>query len=192
MGVHHSPGGDRIQNDPALLYGWANEMYGNGAESLYLFNWTYKPLDKPEYRAVLEDGLAPEVVLNKPRRHAIAYRDMTAPGKTPARQLPKITNTPVELKISIGPKPTGHPQVNVILVLAPQKEEKAVFEVTLNGNKSIKPGESVNSDKYSLKKARALTWEFAADSLSSGKNVIGIRQTTGSAQKIIWAEIEIK
>jgi outer membrane protein assembly factor BamB len=189
-GLAPYPGAPRIDNDRALLYGWAASSRYRGADSFYLFNWIYFPLDKPAFRPILDKGLDEETVVSAPRRHPVCYRDTVPKGFSSGSQLPKTLDKPVTFVIPTGKKPSAG-KATVILGLADQAGVKeAACAGSLNGNPSTACAEvSSNLKKYGAKTARALCFEFPLDAVRDGTNTVVIAPKAGTPQQIIWAEI---
>ncbi|MDO5581979.1 MAG: hypothetical protein Q4G69_12690 [Planctomycetia bacterium] len=192
------PGAPRTGNDPALLYGWVNEMYARGANAIYLFNWTYFDLTLPEFRTVLEEGLAPQIVLNKPRRHALAYRDVNPKGYKQIIQLPKTTDHSNTFSIDIGKKPDAK-KVSVVLALTnrdgkrtngTETEIKGTLPiVSLNGQKAEAANVLDSTKKYCTSASMAVVWTFDTNILKDGENLIAVEANQTNIHKIVWAEI---
>ncbi len=190
-GISPYPGAPRLDNDLATYYGWAAALRQRGADSFYLFNTVYHPIDKPSYRPLLDKGLEENVVQSSLRRYPAAYRD-TVPHDFPnGAQLPKTTDKTVTFEIPIGRKPTSG-KVAAIIGLAEKKGVKdAAFSARLNGQNASFNTELVSPKKYGGKAARALRFEFSPEVARSGPNVVEIVPVNGAPQQIVWAEIEV-
>jgi len=190
-GLAAYPGSPRIDNDLALLYGWAASSRYRGAASFYLFNWIYFPLDKPAFRPILDKGLGEETVASAPRRHPVCYRDTVPKGFSNGAQLPRLLDKPATFVIPSGKKPSSG-TVSVLIGLADQASVKdAACAGTLNGKPSTACADvSGNLKKYGVNTARALRFAFPLDVARDGINTVVIAPKAGTPQQIVWAEIE--
>ncbi len=190
-GLAPYPGAPRIANDLALLYGWAATSRYRGADSFYLFNWVYFPLDKPAFRPILDKGFDVETVLNATRRHPVCYRDTVPQGFPDGAQLPKTTDKAATFVIPTGKRPSSGKVVVIIGLADKAGGEEAAFAARLNGNPSAACSDVAGQlKKYGAKTVRALRFEFSLDAACDGANTVAVDPTTGMPQQIIWAEIE--
>lgn len=185
------PGATRLDNDLALYRGWAAALHRRGAESFYLFNTVYHPLDTPLFRPLLEAGLTEETVLSHARRHPAAYRD-TVPKDFPnGAQLPVMTDKTAALSFDIGRRPTSG-KVALILALAERPGVKeAEIAARLNGVREALVTPLSSPRRFGAQAARALRFDFAPQDTRDGQNTVEISASPGSPQQIIWAEIAI-
>lgn len=190
-GLAPYPGAPRIDNDLALLYGWAASARYRGADSFYLFNWIYFPLDKPPLRAILDQGFGQQTLLNAARRHPVCYRDTVPKGFSNGAQLPAVLDKPVTFVIPTGKKPSAG-KVAVVIGLADKAGVKeASITGQLNGNPSTACSDAPgNLKKYGAKTVRALRFEFPLDAACDGVNTVVIAPKAGEPQQVIWAEIQ--
>lgn len=184
------PGAPRVDLDLAMYYGWAATLHQRGADSFYLFNLVYRPLDRPPFRTILDLGLDENVVRNGPRRHPVAYRDTVPPGFPNGAQLPKTTDQPVSLALDIGRKPAAG-SVAVILGFA-QASGDPPPDVRLNGQPATGHAALASTRNYGGNQTvRALRFVLPADALRDGANTIAIAATP-EPLRLVWAEIELR
>ena len=185
------PGAPRTDNDLAIYRGWASALRHRGANSFYLFNTVYHPIDKPSFRPLLDRGLDESVLRNSLRRYPVAYRDTVPKGFANGAQLPRTTDRPVLLTISIGPRPTSG-KLAVIIGLADRPAVKQkTLNARLNGCAAVTVTDLMTPKKYGAKTGRALRFEFQPDAACDGRNRIEVTSAGGEPQQIVWAEIEI-
>lgn len=190
-GLAPYPGAPRIDNDLALLYGWAATSHYRGADSLYLFNWVYFPLDKPKFRPILDKGLGEHTILNAPRRHPVCYRDTVPKGFSNGAQLPKVLDKAASFVIPTGKKPSAGKAVVLIGLADKAGLKDATFGASLNGTPSTACSDiRDNLKRYGAKTVRALGFEFSLDAACDGANTVVITANAGEPQQIIWAEIQ--
>ena len=192
-GLAPYPGAPRIANDLALLYGWAAACRYRGADSFYLFNWVYFPLDKPAFRPILDKGLAEDVVLNAARRHPLCYRD-TVPKDFPnGAQLPKTLDTPVTLVIPTGKRPSSG-SVSVVIGLADKPAVRdAVCTARLNGSPATACADVEGPlGRYGAKTVRAIRFDFPLRTAHDGSNTVILEPAGSVPQQIIWAELDFQ
>ncbi len=185
------PGAPRIENDLATYYGWAAALRHRGAESFYLFNTVYHPLDQPSFRPILDKGLDEDTVLNNLRRYPVAYRDTVPRGFPDGAQLPRTTEQAATFSLAIGKRPvTG--KVAVIIGLADKPGVKeATLTARLNGQDGAAFTELATPKKYGGRTARALRFDFTTEAACDGLNTVCIAPVAGGAQQIVWVEMEI-
>ena len=185
------PGAPRLDNDLATYYGWADTLRHRGADSFYLFNTVYHPIDQPSFRPIIDTGLDDDTVRNSRRRYPVTYRDTVPEGIPDGTQLPKTSDKRVTLEVAIGKRPVSG-KVAVIIGLAdkPGLAESA-FAARLNGRSASFMTDLVTPKRYGGKTARALRFDFATEAACDGINLVAIDPLAGAAQLIVWAEIEI-
>jgi hypothetical protein len=116
------PGGPAGMMTPDLAAGAAMAVLCGGADHVYLFNyfadmhlggqWT-----KEQYDAALRAMQNIEALDKLPRRHAVAFRDIRAPGEPADRALPASGGL-LQFRLQTGPKPTNR-TVEVVLETDP-------------------------------------------------------------------------
>lgn len=189
-GSSPGPGLSRTPVDPDMTRGWAIGVEYLGATGYYLFNYVYNPIKTPEYREILTDGLDQTTILNKPRRHPVAYLDCVPKGMKSGAQLPRSTDQNVKIQVNCGKKPTkGAVQV----ILAFQKKETSNLTISLNGLVAVRMKEVTDKSRYSKEAAVVLSCDFPLSALKDGFNRIEISPkdlSQKSDQKVIWAEID--
>ena len=191
-GTSSYPGAPRLENDLAMYYGWAAALRHRGAESFYLFNTVYHPLDKPSYRPLIEKGLEAEKLQKSLRRFPVAYRDTVPKGFANGAQLPRTTDRTAAFTIPIGKKPsTG--KIAVVIGLADKPGVRdTVLAARLNGEAAAFVTDLAAPQKYGGKTARALRFDFTSEACCDGANDVEVVPVTGATQQIVWAEIEVE
>ncbi len=108
------------------LYGLANQAYGEGADSVYLFNYTYRdPLEDPKAIAPLMIAGDPDALAHAKRRHTVSYQDVCAVGENRIWQpLPAaiVPYTFFTLRI-----PTGNPGDSMVLMTEAGDAEPEIY-----------------------------------------------------------------
>lgn len=112
------------------LFGLANQAYTEGADSIYLFNFTYRDeLDSPKAIAPLLIAGSSESLSGAHRRHTVSYQDVCAVGEN------RIWKP---LPVELGPDqyftmriPTGTPGETMFLLIGAGVEEKEL-EIYMN------------------------------------------------------------
>lgn len=112
------PGGPAELMSPELAWGAATAVMYGGADLVYLFNYFAQGhLDGLWSREAFERALCAmrdtEQLYRMPRRHAVTFRDIVAPGE------PKLAALPAHgghcsFRLQTGPKPEGR-RVSVVL-----------------------------------------------------------------------------
>jgi len=141
------PGGPATMMSPELATGAAMAVLAEGADFVYLFNYFLKGhlanvWETDEFNRVLKAMASLETLNQLPRRHAVTYRDVLAPGETPDQPLP-ATSTLCTFRLQTGPKPVGRKvealvelqtkatppalRVNGVLCGAPRSEKDMVM-----------------------------------------------------------------
>ena len=171
--------------DTAALAGWADNVYAEGAEGVYVFNAAYCPNDTQ--RLIYEKGLAPGVVRREARRYLPSFHDCVPPGVPDGRQLPISLSAGGTVKICVGT--AAERPVDVVLVL---DVDVAAPSVTLNGRKPCgAAAREADARRYSRVCApQAVAWRipFPAGALGRGMNevILDAAKTKGRA---VWCEI---
>ncbi|MDO5553151.1 MAG: hypothetical protein Q4G68_05270 [Planctomycetia bacterium] len=182
----------RVYTDAALVYGWANTMYWQGANAFYLFNYPYTAGDNPGLGTwqMLTTGLSRETVLRAQRRHPVSLRDFVLYGMSSECQLPKKTDTNLKFSVQIGQKPDrGRAHVCLAFTEGENLNETAI-RLKLNGHETPMVTDILYSptDCFGEKIARAVSFEFSHEQLIDGINEITL-EATEFPQELVWVEI---
>ncbi len=134
---------------PELAAGAAMAVLAGGADHVYLFNyfasmhlgqeWT-----KEQYDTTLAAMGSIEELDRLPRRHAVTYRDVRAPGEPEDDPLP-ATGTILPFRIQTGPRPVDR-KVEALIELPPGGEQSPAPSLRVNGTVCPEPaseGEAV-------------------------------------------------
>jgi hypothetical protein len=193
--VRAYPAAKPIEQDITSTRGFAASSWQRGADAIYLFNY----LDPApmtggagDYRSLLQEGLGPDRIGGKTRRHVVTYRDTVAPGMPNEAHLPADGFAGGTFRVHIGPKPTDADGY-VLVGLAPSESMKrARFKVAVNGADC---GPAPDLDDLSLLSGvgRAGRYLCPVEALHEGYNEIRIRQAPGEPeQKVVWIELRIQ
>ncbi|HTU26100.1 MAG TPA: hypothetical protein VMF30_11915 [Pirellulales bacterium] len=102
---------------PAEATGAAVAVLAAGADALYLFNYFQDGSpgwSAADYRRTLKAFASPQTLLEQPRRHAITYRDILAPGEAYHAPLP-ATGKEFVFELPLGPPPPAGWQVEAVI-----------------------------------------------------------------------------
>jgi len=103
------PGGPASIVTPELAAGAAVTMLAQGADAVYLFNYFqdgHPAWSRPVYLKTLRAMRSLETLKELPRRVAVTYRDIVAPGESYRPPLP-ATGAALDFSIVLGPPPSG-------------------------------------------------------------------------------------
>ncbi|MDO4573602.1 MAG: hypothetical protein Q4D98_00140 [Planctomycetia bacterium] len=181
--------GGRREMDWAMYNGWAANAWYNGADALYLFNLPYMP--KLLERAAAE-GLDPEDVLRRPRRHVVTYHDYMAirEGMSYGKQLPRKLDAPCEITVQFGKKPASGTLSVVAAFQGKATPSDAKFSATLNGVPATGQTEENSPIRYASAD-RAIRFSFPLSAAQDGINTVRISQDAGATQEIVWLEMDV-
>ena len=216
-GIRAYPKGRKMSSTLESLRGFTAAMVGRGANSIYLFNHfnpnCFKYADAnvdpdkitaDDYRRVFEETGSLTAALVHPRLHVLTFHDQGASSKSlPA---PLTAESPVDLKLDIGPKPS---------------QGKAILHIGLEGNGKIAPKAQLNGDAckniadlqvdksrcaaaltrygygYCLAQTapRVAQYEIPLSHLRSGKNNIRLslkeELSRGIDLRVVWCSIRL-
>lgn len=176
----------REANDYAR--GAAMSIWGGGADALYLFNYFQpgKAGDVKGYQAVMKSLASPEALAQLPRRHAVTWREIRAPGESFTNPLP-ASGKSMRYSLPLGPKPGAGIGVRVEIVIGNAAEmEHAAPTVRLNGWTCRLAGETAEEDR------RRLVFEAGADAVKGDNaDVIDISAAAGLEIKVFGVEVRI-
>ena len=187
------PGAEAVLNDLASTRGFAAAAWHRGAEAIYTFNYMDPAsiLGGPAaYRQFVEEGLARDVVLAKPRRHVVTYRDTVPAGVSNGVQLPASTDAPREFRLYVGPV-AGSGDAEILIGLGPQE---GLADVALNASLNGAACTPLVGDWDLSRHAGADQLRgFAATppALQEGYNTIRVEPAAGNTTtaQIVWVEI---
>lgn len=157
-------------------------VLSQGADAVYLFNYFLQGhlADQwsPEvFKRTLAAMASLERVSALPRRHAITYRDVLAPGEPRETWLP-AEGRDLAFRLATGPKPGGRP-VEVLIELAAVPSQPPVVRVnaTVCGP-STQPSEKV------------LVFAVPADAMVDQETVVEVA-APGGAVKVVRVEVAV-
>ena len=185
--VRYQPvrGGPARMMTPELAAGAAMAVLHGGADAVYLFNYFAKghALGKqwtmPKYNAVLRAMRSIESLDKLPRRHALTYRDVLAPGEPPDDPLPAVGRT-CTFRIQTGPKPAASRKVELLLEFA--KAPSAPPRVRVNDTECPEP----------LKpRGQLVVYSIPAAALADGAQRVETEAGGKEPVKIVRAELAI-
>ena len=188
------PGGGALANDLESVRGFAAASYYRGADQIYLFNFMDSetiPVSQSDYRVLLEQGMGREIVTKLPRRHVATFHDTVPGGFSSGAQLPLDTAAGGTVRLNIGPAPEKGKTVFLVGLAARDGADKAVLNVTVNGQACAAMADSATPAKYPGV-ARAVQYDCPVGALKAGDNAFGVKQSgDASGQQAVWAELRI-
>lgn len=127
------PAGPAYTMTPELAAGAAMAVLSGGADYVYLFNYfvslyTSGEWTKEQYNNTLRAMSNLHMLHKLPRRHAVTFRDVFAPGEAPDRALP-ATQSRATFRLQTGPKPARRA---VEVLLQTQPAEAVAPQVRVN------------------------------------------------------------
>ncbi len=188
------PGGGALANDLESVRGFAAASYYRGADQIYLFNFMDSetiPVSQSDYRTLLEQGMGRDTVTKLPRRHVATFHDTVPIGTSSGAQLPIETANGGAVRLNIGPAPEKGKAVFLAGLAARDGVDKAVLNVTVNGEACPAVADGETPTKYPGV-VRAMQFECPVGALKAGYNEFGIRQAGDTpGQQAVWAEVRI-
>jgi len=192
-GVTCGNGVSRTSFTREIYDGWANNMYANGSDGLYLFNLVYHP---DLFEELIKRGFAQDEIVNLPRRHVVSFRDYMAtygkPELNQEIQLPKSLGEPAEVKVQFGRKPTVS---GAFYVTAGFFEGEGLndveFQVQLNGSDALEAADLPRPERFGSMK-RVIRFRVPAETVCDGLNAVKVTQKSGKTQKLGWVEMEFQ
>jgi hypothetical protein len=168
---------------PELATGAAMAVLSGGADFVYLFNyfadmhlgghWT-----KGQYDATLRAMASIEALDRLPRRHAVTYRDVRAPGEPSDNPLPASGGI-LSFRLQTGPKPVGR---DAEVLLGVQPADTPAPELRVNG--TLCPAPSKEGDA-------AFRYAVPGDALADGAHVVEATATEGKPLTIVRVEFAV-
>jgi len=177
------PGANATAMTPELAVGAAMAVLAGGADHVYLFNYFAKGhLDNLWSHEGFNHTLAAmrgiEALNPLPRRHAITYRDIVAPGEPSGHLLPAAPGLGI-FRLQTGPKPNGR-KVQLLLELeADGEREPAAPNVRVNATPCPDPERQGKC---------VLLYTVPPEALTDGQTVV---ETTNAGSRIVRVELAI-
>jgi hypothetical protein len=168
---------------PELARGAAMAVLAGGADHVYLFNYFATmhlggQWSKGDYDATVGAMRGIEQLGKLPRRHAVTYRDVRAPGEPEDDPLP-ATGAILPFRLQTGPKPVGR-AVSALIELQPGEQEVAAPSLRVNGTPCAE-GEK--------QEGAALVYAVPPAALANGVTVV--EATAADGRPITIARVEL-
>jgi hypothetical protein len=188
------PLGKSVPLDLAALRGFATQMWYEGAEGIYLFNWMdsqTRPVSAADYGRLLREGLEPAALAGRERRHVVTYIDTAPRGFPTGVQLPLSGRPGGTVRVAVGPG-AGDGAAWLVAGLAPSATAAtARLQVTLNG-RPLAAGPDREEVTTLGGVGRALRFACPPGSVRAGLNEVRLAQEDdGPAQAIVWVELHV-
>jgi hypothetical protein len=106
------------------LYGFANAYLTQGAEDVYLFNFSYRKIGDLREHEVLRYAGSLETLKACRRKNKVTFQDVAAVGEEPHRPLPLSLKTYAHSYLRI---PTGKTSAPLYLLLSGEEGDYEVF-----------------------------------------------------------------
>ncbi len=184
------PGGPAVANDLPSTRGFAASAWYRGADQIYLFNYMDSetiPVSQSDYRILVEQGLALDVVTRAPRRHIQAFRD-TVPSGFPNGAVLPATGPEASFTINIGPRPEKGVVTFHIGLGNGEGVDSATYTAIVNGTPCGASSDRENPGTFPGA-VRALSFTCPPDAVRDGANSVVVTQPEG--QQIVWAEFRV-
>ncbi len=192
--IRAHPGGGALANDLESVRGFAAASYYRGADQIYLFNFMDSetiPVSQSDYRTLLEQGMGRDTVTTLPRRHVATFHDTVPSGSSSGAQLPLETAAGGTVRLNIGPVPEKGKAVFLLGLAARDGLDKAVLNVTVNGQACAPIADCAAPTKYPGV-ARAVQCDCPVGALKPGCNDFTVNQSADApGQQAVWAEVRI-
>jgi len=192
------------ENTIELLRGAALSAYHKGADRVYLFNYCYYESSAPPHlRQILNELGSAEAIAGKPRRHAVAFQEIAAPGEAEWSVLPVRLDATCGISKPgptatlcpyIGPAPTGDEKASVILGFDCDEESPegpGDLDVHVNGVRCEHDPEPALPKGFPPIASPLYALDIPAGALHSGRNAIECRSRS-SKGTVVWAEIYVR
>jgi len=177
------PGGPAIEMTPEQAVGAAMAILAGGADLVYLFNYfpESKPWPADRFNATLRAMARRDSLDPLPRRHAVTYRDVRAPGEPADHPLP-ATGSQCAFRLQTGPKPVAR-KVELLLELeAPKEGELLPPTVRVNGTPCPPPAKQ---------DAAIFVYPVPEEALADEVHVVEATAAAGKALKIVRVEFAV-
>ena len=188
------PGGAQVENDLESIRGFAAAAWNRGADQIYLFNYMDPaPMvgGRDAYRALLEQGLAPDTVNASARRQIATYHDTVPKGMPNGAQVPATAGAAPKFRIYLGPAPEKGKLEFLVGLAECARVGEATFDATLNGAPCAGVADHEHPEQFPGVK-RAVRFECPLPQAKSGYNDLALTQKAGDPeQKIVWVELRV-
>lgn len=183
---------EKCRLDRAAYCGWADYVFSQGADGVYLYNTSY--LAEETKRALFREGLSPETVARARRRHPRTYHDCVPKGGRAWRYLPAKLSQSRRFVVQGGSGP--HKEGRVALIVGVGDASAPAPAVTLNGRSPCAPGTAMdNHATYGPDRHTKKVWRFpfAPTAAQAGSNDVCVAAFDApySQTMLTWAEIEM-
>ena len=194
------PGGGCVMMTPELIAGLAMQALSNGADGIYLFNYTYLPdaaLDALNYIG------ACETLSRHARRHVVSFQDIACSFDRVSRPLPMpLEDNTVSPGWSTLAIQTGDVNGSAVLRLGFSRGLTAAdVRVFMNGAPCRLIGRAESTESHAASGAHPLAfggesaslcetdvWEYAPECVKRGRQVIELKAASGTLD---YAEIRV-
>ena len=170
------PGGPAHAMTPELAAGAATAVLSQGADAVYLFNYFLDAVwDRTKFKRLMGALSRLDTVAALPRRHAVTWRDVRAPGEPRETALP-AEGRELEFRLVTGPRPAGR-SVEVLLECA--AAPAAPPAVRVNGTLCSPPATS----------SAVLVYGVPAEALTQQEHVIEV--SSPAAIRLVRVELAV-
>jgi hypothetical protein len=170
---------------PELTAGAAMAVLKGGADCVYLFNYfadghgLEKLWTQEKYDILLRAMASLEKLDKLPRRHAVTFRDVRAPGEPADAPLP-ATGRLCALRLQTGPKPAGRPVELLLELDGPAGNEPPKARVNGILCPAPKPSDG-----------HAFVYAVPDEALADEAHVIEVEAGGAGAMKIVRVEFSV-
>lgn len=186
------PGGPAVENDLASTRGFAAAGWQRGAEGIYLFNFMDPAPMKggvEDYRSLVEEGLAPETLAGRSRRHVVTYRDTVPASISNNVQLPKPASAANPFLVYAGTIPDSSIATLVIGLGSSAGAGDVELGVSINETPCEAAADLVDTSRLAGV-SRALCFTCPLTALKPGYNTFGVAPIrAGEGDQIVWVEL---
>jgi hypothetical protein len=162
---------------------------------IYTFNYMDPaPMagDAEAYKALLEEGLVLEKIVDQPRRYPVTYRDTVGPGMSNEVILPAKPLESPAFKFHIGPAPKQGKVVFIAGLAENPDVAGATLSVTVNGIPCPQIQDHATPTLYPGA-VRCVQFDCPLTALADAYNTVVVSQPSEQpAQQIVWAELFIE
>ncbi len=180
-----APGGKAQMMTAELAAGAAMAALTGGADCVYLFNYFAggHGLDKlwgpGKHAALLRAMREAGTLAALPRRHAVTYRDVRAPGEAADNALP-ASGRVCAFRLQTGPRPEGRPVELLVELEGAEEKEPPVARVN-----------SVLCPTVGTAQKQVFTWPVPAEALADEAHVVEIEAGARKGMKIVRVEFAV-
>jgi hypothetical protein len=172
---------------PEEAVGAAVAVLSGGADAVYLFNYFqdgHPGWPIPEYQRVLKTFSSLDELLRLPRRHAVTYRDVTAPGEVYRAPLP-ASGKELSFILPLGPAPPKGWQAEATIELSAPRAGSVPPALHVNGVVGEPRGDEALENGN-----RRLTYSIPLDALP-GRNNDTITVEAAEAVTVVRVEVRL-